>query len=153
MPDHVLADCLKQQFADAFDVLAGALGKFADDQWVTGRPPYDGPARATVHVLQCAEFYTSRDRGVWTRFGKPVWEMVDADLPSQQAMADYLAEARALTATWIDQLAERGLDGTDADSDTPALGRIVYALRHLQHHTGEVCCWQKQFGIPMTQWE
>jgi len=153
MSDRIFGDCLKRQFDDAFGVLAGALGRFTVEQWTTGSSPYNGPARATLHALQCAEFYTAEDRDVFTRLGKPVWEMGADDLPGQEEMIDFLKRAREMTAAWIDDLAGKGLDQPCGEDRTVALERIVYALRHLQHHTGEVCAWQKQFGIPMTQWE
>jgi len=152
MSDSVMTDGLKNQFAQAFDVLQGSIESFTAEEWVSGGPPHNGPARAVVHALQCAEFYTQRDRAVFDRLGEPIWRMVAADLPSQQAMLDCLETAQSLTAEWIDRLGAAGLSRPTDDSDASALESIVYALRHLQHHTGEVCAYKKQFGHPQDRW-
>ncbi|MFP4105998.1 MAG: hypothetical protein ACLFVU_07900 [Phycisphaerae bacterium] len=149
-----MAESLKRQFAEAFGVLSGAIPKFTEEQWRSGRSPYDGPARATLHALQAAEFYTCQDSSIFGagRFGPPVWEMTDADLPTQEQMVGYLHENRAKTDRWIERLDEQGLDQPTDEKGTLALERITYAIRHLQHHTGEVCCWQKQFDHDQNQW-
>ena len=152
MSDVLLAQGLKRQFCESFDLLQAAILAFAPSEWRTGRPPYDGPARAVVHALQCAEYYTSRDATVWARFNPPVWQMAEAQLPTQERMAGYLAEARQATMAWIDDLASAGLDQPADEFGATALESIIYALRHLQHHSGEVCAYQKQFGHPQEHW-
>ena len=152
MGDTTLADALKAQFSDAFDVLTAALGTFSADQWATGASPYTGPGRATAHALVCAEFYTCRERTVLDHFGKAVWQMADSDVPDQDCQKAYLQDTRTKTMDWIDRVAADGLAVCD-DSGENGLGRIVYALRHLQHHTGEVFAYQKQMGIPVRGWE
>lgn len=150
----MLTEAMKRQFDSAFDVLAAAIGSFAPDQWRRGASPYDGPGRATVHALQCAEFYTSEDEGIWARLGKPVWEMSDDELPTQDDMLQYLADARSKTAAWIDSIGDQGLDEPWREEGwLNALDRIAYALRHLQHHTGEICAYQKQLGLPPAPWK
>jgi uncharacterized damage-inducible protein DinB len=152
MSEPAMRDALKRQFSDAFDVLSAAVGSFPADVWSEGGPPYRGPGRACLHALLCAEFYTCRDEGVWHRFGQPVWQMADADVPDQPTQASYLAEVRARTAEWIDRLDAEGLAAIDGEGRT-ALERIVYAIRHLQHHTGEVFAYQKQAGLDVAGWD
>jgi hypothetical protein len=141
----MLTDAMKKQFDEAFDVLAGSIPLFTDEQWRQGRPAFDGPARCTVHALQAAIFYTCGDSSIFSR-GIPIWQATAQQLPSQQDMLTYLAEARAKTAGWIDSIGDGGLAQPDN------LGRVVYALRHLQHHTGEMCAYQKAVGKPQTVW-
>jgi hypothetical protein len=152
MSEAALLAGLSKQFGEAFDVLAAAVGTFSADQWASGASPYTGPGRATAHALTCAEFYTNRDRAAFARFGKSVWEMADADVPDQPAQAEYLEQTRVMTAAWIDGFGDAGLAATD-DNGATGLERIVYALRHLQHHTGEVFAYQKQMGIAVRGWD
>jgi uncharacterized damage-inducible protein DinB len=106
-----------------------------------------------MHVLQAAEFYTSEDQGVWCRFGKRVWDMTDEELPTQHEMVTYLAEARGKTAAWISMIGDAGLpEPLPNQASITKLERIVYAIRHLQHHTGEVCAYQKRCGIEPAPW-
>ena len=150
MDAQILADGLKTQFNKAFDILAESIGLFSPPEWISGKPPYDGPARCAIHVLQCAEFYTNRSAEVWNKFG-PVWQKTPDELPAQDAVAEYLQQARQMTEEWIDRLAADGLDQVD-DSGQSSLERIAYALRHLQHHVGEMCVYQKQAGHEQNQW-
>lgn len=152
MTGTAMAEVLKKQFTNAFQVLAAAIPVFGEEEWLQGRSPFDGPARAVAHVLQCGEFYTTRDKGVFANLGKPVWKMTGEDLPTQEAMSEYLERVRGMTMAWIDQLGQSGFDRSPTNDDTMGLEHVVYALRHFQHHTGEVCCWQKQFGHPQDQW-
>jgi uncharacterized damage-inducible protein DinB len=152
MSDSLLADGLKKQFGETFEVLRKAVESFTPEEWVRGGSPFDGPARGTIHALQCAEFYTSRDPAVWGRLGKPVWQMGPEELPQPETIIPYLDEARQATDAWIDRLVAAGLSVKSDDYSSTALESIVYAMRHLQHHTGEVCAWQKQFGHPQEYW-
>jgi hypothetical protein len=151
----MLCDALKRQFDNSFDILAAAIPTFAPDAWRKGSPPFNGPARAALHVLQCAEFYTNEDGAVFIWLGKKCWELADGELPSQQQMLDYLAEDRAKTLAWIDGIGDAGLAAAwhDTKKAATALERIVYALRHLQHHIGEICAYQKQNGLEPAPWK
>ena len=71
----MLVNALKRQFNNAFDMLEAAIPSFADAQWRRETPPHMGPARLTMHVLQCAEFYTSRDESIWKNFWASEREM------------------------------------------------------------------------------
>jgi len=152
MSDDAFVAALKKQFGEAFDVLAAAVGTFTDEQWAKGSSPYIGAGRATAHALVCAEFYTNCNANPSARFGKGIWQMEDGDVPDQASLAAYLEECRAMTMDWIDGFADGALAETDEYGAT-GLERIVYALRHLQHHTGEVFAWQKSMGIPVRGWE
>jgi uncharacterized damage-inducible protein DinB len=150
----MLIESLKRQFDHAFGILQAAIGSFSPEAWRAGSPPFNGPARATAHVLQAAEFYTSGDRAVFVNLGKKVWELPDDALPTQEAMDRYLAEARAKTLAWIDSVGDAGLAAPfSGDPSMNVLERIAYALRHLQHHTGEICAYQKHSGLEPAPWK
>jgi len=152
--DLMLIEAMKRQSNNAFDVLEAAIGSFGPGQWRSGSPPFNGPGRATVHALQCAEFYTCEDDSVFTGLGKKVWEMSDEQLPTQEQMLQYLAEVRAKTLAWLESIGDQGLSASrDDDESLIALERVTYALRHLQHHTGEVCAYQKQCGLEPSPWK
>jgi hypothetical protein len=153
MPNATLVQVMKEQFGEAFDILAAAIPAFAPEEWRTGRSPFDGPARGVGHALQCAEYYTSPSRAIFGNLGKPIWQMGEEDLPDQPSMGEYLERTRSMTMAWIDEIDEIGFAQPSGTDDAIGLGRLVYALRHLQHHTGEVCAYQKQFGHPQKAWD
>ena len=152
MSDEALLAGLREQYTQALDLLDGVFGRFPADRWSAGGPPYTGPGRASAHALVCAEFYTCRERAALDHFQPPIWEMTDEQVPDQDTQKAYLAQVRAKTAAWFDRIAPTGLAATD-DEGTTALEQIVYALRHLQHHTGEVFAYQKVCGIEVRGWE
>ncbi len=149
----MLIDAMKRQFGNTFDVLEAAIKSFTPDQWIRGSAPFNGPGRAAAHALLCAEGYTRDDKSIREKFGMPVWQMSDADLPTQRQVVEYAAEARSKTMAWIDAMGDGGLSASCAeDKSTLGLERVVYALRHLQHHTGEICAYQKQCGLDPAPW-
>lgn len=150
----MLTDAMERQFDRAFDVLEAAVGSFGPEQWRSGSAPFNGPARAVAHVLQAAEFYTCEDKVVFGNLGKPVWQMSDEELPSPERMLACAAEARERTLAWIDLIGDGGLSAAWHDDDSlNGLERVAYALRHLQHHTGEVCAYQKNCGLEPAPWK
>jgi len=148
----MLIDALKNQFARAFDILDSAVASFDDAAWRAGSPAFNGPARATAHVLQCAEYYPHREKAVFDSLGKPVWQMTDDELPPQEQMKEYSAGARQMTLDWIDAIGDERLTDPDETFGT-ALEAIAYALRHLQHHIGELCAYQKAAGLEPAEWK
>lgn len=146
-----MGQSLEKHFNDAFDVLEAAVKPLTDEQWRQGGSPYDGPARGTLHALQAGEFYTHGRGEVFQWQGKGVWEMTPDELPDKAQMLKYLDEVRRMTGDWIAAL-DRGPFATGGDQAGRAVDSVVYAVRHLQHHTGEVCAWLKQFGHPQEQW-
>lgn len=150
----MLVDAMKHQFGHAFDMLADGIGSFPAERWRCPVPGDKAPGRLALHVLACAEFYTCHDRSVHRRFGKHWGEMVDEELPSQEQLLQYLADVRSKTACWIDSIGDAGLDLAH-EGPLPAINnleRIAYALRHLAHHVGELCAYQKQCGLHATRW-
>jgi uncharacterized damage-inducible protein DinB len=150
----MLADALKGQFVKAFGILEPAIRSFSDSAWRRGKPPFEGPARAASHVLQCAEFYTTEDKAVFVNLGKKIWQMSDEELPSQDQLREYLAHVKKATLAWVDMIGEEGLGRAWHNDDAMnGLERLLYALRHLQHHVGEVCAYQKQNGLEPAEWK
>ena len=149
----MLTNALTEQFKCAFDILQAAIPSFTVDQWQRGSPPFNGPARAVAHTLYCAERYTGATASGSRYLAKPVHEMSDEETPSQEQMLRFLDEARKKTFDWIDSIGDEGLAVQDDGRKTNALGRVTYALRHFQHHTGEVCAYQKLNGLEPAPWK
>lgn len=148
----MLSATLTKQFSAAFGILKKAIPSFSPADWVEGGQPFNGPARATLHVLQCAVFYTNGDREPFQRF-YPSWPIPTENLPSQETMLAFCDEAQQKTAAWIDAIGDAGLTQPNAvEPKVMNLERIVYALRHLQHHIGEICAYQKKCGLPPAEW-
>jgi hypothetical protein len=150
----MLTEALKRQFSNAYDVLQAAIKSFTPEQWCRGSAPFNGPGRAALHALLAAEYFTTQDRSVMGRFGKRVHEMADAEVPSQEQVLQYVAELRSKTTAWLDAMGDAGLAAPWKSADRlNGLEWVAYALRHFQHHTGEVCAYQKQCGLEPAPWK
>lgn len=153
----MLTEAIKHQFNKAFDMLAAAIPSFSTQQWCCRVGNDKAPGQLVLHTLACAEFYTCDDLSVHLRFVQPWTQMPDEELPSQEALAAYLAEVRSKTTTWIDSIGDQGLTGLAVpyapNQEVSHLERLLYALRHLAHHTGELCVYQKLCGLPAAHWK
>jgi hypothetical protein len=143
---------ITRQFQNAFGTLGEAMQSLTSEQWSAGSPPYDGPGRAAIHALQAGEFYTCEDPEVWGNFGRKVWEMTDAEIPPVEAVEAYRREVMEKTRQWVAELGKTGLDRPVHPDYPTALERVLYALRHLQHHVGEICAYQKALALPPAEW-
>ncbi len=148
----MLTETLKPHFSRAFGILEDAIGSFSEAAWREGSPSFNGPARAVAHLLQCAEYYTCENRDVFLNLGKKVWQLSDEELPSQSQMLEYLGRVRDMTLQWLtvgdDELLQPRVNKFSASRFDAAL----YALRHLQHHIGEICAYQKLNGLEPAEW-
>jgi hypothetical protein len=145
-----------RQFDCVWRTLREAIEGFPDDEWREGEDPFLMPARQAMHALLCADIYTRPEEmdAVLGRFGAKWWEAEPHELPTQAQLLDYLEEARQRTEAWVVGLGRDGLlsPGAGAPEFPTGMEFVTYAMRHLQHHTGELCAEQKRRGLALAEW-
>jgi len=150
------AEALADQSLRALAMLRQAIQAFPAAEWRKGDTPYQRPAGWALHALASIDDYCTLkpgEAGANPPFAVN-WEEKDSSkLPSQDEMLAYL-----------DQM-ERKLAGLLAQADlsqpetlfrwtgSTLLSRVVYLLRHVQHHLAEMCLELHRRGIPAPQWQ
>jgi hypothetical protein len=144
-----LISILVGQWSRVWDMWEELIRTIPDDEWARGEPGYLTPARHAIHVLDCAYVLTGDfdldqyDPAKW--FGAEV-QASPFDIPSkilwskEKALAK-LAETRAI-------LDERGMSFEASTLFEPEtahpwagptrMAKMLYGLRHTQHHLGAV---------------
>jgi hypothetical protein len=148
-----LVSIVREQWSRVLDMWEGLIRSIPDDEWARGELGYLTPARHAIHALD------QYDPAEW--FGAEV-RASPFDIPSEilwskeKALAK-LAETRAI-------LNERvaGFDLTAAlfEPETAhpwagptRLDKMLYVLRHSQHHLGAVEAELSRRGIRAATWE
>jgi hypothetical protein len=155
MSEVGLRDSLIRQFARSWKMVEEAIRSFSAEEWKTGDVTYLTPARLAYHIVETAEFYSGEtaDGFSWGhRFGCDWESAAPDDLPTQEAVLAYLADARSQVENW---LREVDLFAPDAAFDWTggcALDRALYLVRHNHHHVGEMWSEIKRRGHPLPDW-
>ncbi len=126
-----------------FSMLRETLSLCPDELWddrTLGEPPF---WQQLYHTLWWLDFYISESPGSFQRpliAGEMDHRMGDAagPVPARQQIADYLETVSQKCAETLAGLADARLDGENTYPWTGATlaHRLVYNLRHAQHHVG-----------------
>ena len=141
--NKVMTGDLLDQYRRTISMVRSTIGKFSEEQWVSGISRFQVPARVAYHIVECLDAYFWEDPdGEFRpgyRFGGTCWELADEEQPSQEAILEYLEDmekriVQELTSLNDDDLLPRR-DEEKRHTET-SLGHYVYALRHTMHHHG-----------------
>jgi hypothetical protein len=138
---------LARQLRGAFDGLRDVIRKMPDTQWCAGSTRDQVPARRAQHAIMCLACHAWGAR----------WEPVRRDEsgePVYRSRADMLAylddtERNAQAALGGVADAEFLQVSTRAES---RLERWVYAVRHLQHHVGQLSATLRERRLTPMKW-
>lgn len=153
-----IADSLKRQYDLVWEILYEMIDFCPDDLW---RRPDEGhlvPGRLAFHAVQAVEFHLDENPHEFDGFARGIdWETcLSQDLPSGDAMKAYVEEVRGKAVQRIEQLGDEGLlspDKTMMRDDFPlAIDHVIYALRHLQYHLGQIDTLLHQRGSKSPDW-
>jgi hypothetical protein len=139
-------------------MLEEMIGNIPEEEWRQAGSDGLCPAHHVVHVVIGADVFVRDipfDRwdptGFWpeARPGGP-WNMAPEELWSKQVALRKLAEMRAIVERRLAELDDEAL--LEAESVHPwtgrnRLGKMLYELRHIQHHLGEISSELRRRGI------
>jgi hypothetical protein len=159
MAEMTLTGALAAQYGRAWFMLRDGVRKVPEDQWKVAEPTRLAPARLALHAVAPAVLYceqTEADTKPWGRELGRLW--ADApieEFPSQAELLEWLDEVEPAIDAWLRGLDEaRLLAPQDEFKHTGAclLERIVYTLRHIQHHVGELNAECVRRDVPRPDW-
>jgi hypothetical protein len=135
---------LWRQFGASLDMLENAIRAFPDEAWLSGEPPRQ-PWYLAYHTLFWLDLYLS---GSVEGFAPPapytLGELSPDVFPERPYTRDellaYLAHGRSKARAAIDGLSEESATRTCRFGwgSLPYAELLLYVLRHLQHHGGQL---------------
>ena len=150
---------LVDQYERSFRMLYDEVGRFDDEQWVTGISFFQIPVKQTMHIVDCLDYYFCGKPGSqykWGhRFGGGWWELPDDQMPDKAALLAYAREVEERAVTELNGLEDADLSQPweiDGSGNT-LLGHYVYALRHTMHHHGQLAALAVHHGKEGGSWE
>ena len=155
-----LVSILKAQWARVWDMWKEMLSTIPDGEWSRGDIDYLVPARQLIHSLVCADVFTADiplDQYDPARmFGGTSWGMSSGGLPSKETALEKLTAVRAAVEERLAKLDDAAL--LEPEKPHPWAGqtrmcKMLYVLRHTQHHLGEVTAELSRRGIRVAAWE
>jgi uncharacterized damage-inducible protein DinB len=157
--ETTVGETLAEQFSRTWEMTREIVTQCPEDHWRNGGVPRHVPARWVLHAVETADFYARPGNGGWTwgdRFGVD-WKTARPDeLPSREDMLAYLEEVRRRLDTWLRAAADDELLRKRSDfawTGASLLARLLYLLRHTQHHVGQVNQILKSQGVPLSKWK
>jgi len=157
---ETLVSSVKDQWARAWAMWEAMIHSIPDDEWTKGDVDYLIPARHLIHVAVGDDVFTSDtpfdqyDNLQW--FGVGEWRTSPDELPSKQAALDRLADIRATVEARLDKLDDAALlqpEKAHPWTGQTRVGKLLYNLRHIQHHLGEVNAELIRRGIKGVGWK
>jgi uncharacterized damage-inducible protein DinB len=149
------AEAIGDQFVRTLLMLREAVQAFPAEEWRKGDTPYQRPAGLALHILVSAHDYcTSTPQEVERANRFPDWEENDsARLPSQEELLAYLDEVSQSAARFVGTADFAAEETRFRWVGSTLLSRMVYVLRHTQHHLAEMCLELHRRGIRAPQWQ
>jgi hypothetical protein len=153
-----LVSSVQDHFAREWAMLEEMIGNTPEDEWSRAGSDGSCPAHHVIHVVVGADVFVGDipfDRWDPTAFwaearpGGP-WNMAPGELWSKQVALQKLAEMRAIVDVRLAELDDEAL--LEPESVHPwtgqnRLGKMLYELRHIQHHLGEISGELRRRGI------
>jgi len=155
-----LVSILKDQWTRVWDMWEEMIHTIPDDEWGKGAIDYLIPVRHLVHVLVCDDAF-SEDIPLdqyddFKLFEVREWGTPAEELPNREVALSKLAEVRTVVGerfTTLDDAALLEPEKVHPWAGHTRMGKLLYVLRHSQHHLGEVNAELSRRGIKAAIWE
>jgi hypothetical protein len=136
-----LVDALADQYMRLFSMLRMAIDNCPEAEWSQADTRYRRPAGLALHILQSIGFYSALEAGdqLEDALMQINWQERDsAKLPARDDVRRFIDNVEKRTANFLAKA-----DLTSEEEQFPwtgstVLGRIVYSLRHAQHHLADL---------------
>lgn len=151
-----LVEALADQWLRTFFMLRNAIKALPEEEWLKGETLYQRPVSLALHILQSTDGYTALKPGEGSAhpLTQVNWQERDpARLPSR---ADTLAYLELVEERVADLLVKADLQAREelfAWTGKTVLSRILYSLRHAQHHLADLAMEAKRRGFEPPNWE
>jgi hypothetical protein len=150
------AEALADQYLRLFSALRVAIDRIPEAEWRKGDSIYQRPASLALHLLQSIDFYSAQESG--DNSGDPLylmnWQERDSDrLPDKETTLKYMRlveERQANLLAAADFMAQETLFPFTGST---VLSRVLYNLRHAQHHLADLAMEMTHRGLNPPDWQ
>jgi hypothetical protein len=157
---RALASVLKEQWDRVWDMWEAMIRAIPEDEWHRGEVDYLIPARHLVHVLACEDAFLEEvpldQVDDFRLFEVREWRTPPEKLVGREEALIKLAQVRTAVAGKLEALDDAALlqaESVHLWAGATRLGKLLYVLRHSQHHLGEVNAELCRRGISAASWE
>jgi len=158
-----LISTVQDHFTRAWNMLAEMIDNIPDQEWTKGDMV---PAQHVVHVIVGANVFVgdialdqwdpTEFLGTEARAGGP-WNFSPEELWSKEVALSKLAEMRETVEQLLAKLDDASLlepERVHPWTGQTRMGKMIYGLRHIQHHLGEISGELKRRGFrPFRRWD
>jgi hypothetical protein len=154
-----LVSSFADQWARTWDMWEEMIKSIPDSEWTKGDIDYLIPARHLVHAACGDDFFTSdTPRGEYDHlqwFGVGEWVPSPDELQDKEAALAKLADIRAIVRERLGKLDDAALlqpEKVHPWTGQTRVSKLLYNLRHIQHHLGEINAELIRRGIDGVGW-
>jgi hypothetical protein len=154
-----MKEALRQQFGAAIDALAAAVRACPDVEWVAGER-WHQPWYIAYHTVFWLDYYLAEADPAYRPPAPFTLGELEADaFPEHEAtraeLLEWLQSCRAALAARLSTLPEDGTEGRPCRLGWGTVGAVellLYNLRHVQHHTGQLNLLVRRSGHAPPPW-
>ncbi|MBN1284644.1 MAG: DinB family protein [Anaerolineae bacterium] len=149
---------LADQFKRVWEQVRDAIAHCTDAEWRRSDLREFVPAGLACHLVETVEFYVapSPDDFPWTAcWGGANWETDDPEtLPGRAVVLAHIDQLEPKVDAWLRGAPDEALLGENTFPWTGAnpMERMIYTLRHSQHHLAEINEELTRRGLPPADW-
>ncbi len=151
-----LHEALADQWLRTFFMLRNAIKSLPEADWLEGESLYQRPVSLALHILQSTDGYTALEPGEGSEdpLTQINWQERDTSkLPSQIAVLAYQDVVEKRMAKLLVKAELEAEERLFAWTGKTILSRIMYTLRHAQHHLADLAMELKRRGYEPPNWE
>jgi hypothetical protein len=150
------AEALADQYLRLFSMLRVAIDRIPEEEWRKGDSLYQRPASLALHLLQTVDFFSALESG--ENSGDPLylmnWQERDASrLPGKTAMLQYMDLVEARQAEFLTSADLGAEEQIFPWTGKTLLSRVLYNLRHAQHHFADLAMEMTHRGLNPPEWQ
>jgi len=157
MSETTIGEIVARQYDRMWTSLRDAIAKLSDQQWRESECDWLAPVRLAYHLIEAADFYGADNvKGFQKGSLGGNWEYSPtADLPSPQQMLGLLDRVQPKMRAWLKGCSDQAFLAEQTDfpwTGETRLDQAIYALRHCQHHLGQINAELRHKGLPRGEW-
>jgi uncharacterized damage-inducible protein DinB len=157
--ERTIVKAIEEQFRRTFAMWKEEVKNIPADEWRKGKIDYLIPSRHLCHMAVTADYYVGdalADEYDWNSLFGGDWEaMCPEDLPNKKKALEKLGEIEKIVNGRLAKPADKDLYVNEKQSPWTGktlASKLMYLLRHTQHHLGELHAELRHRGIERAKW-